>query len=81
MVVTFGLERLLEDEIAMWKAIMTYWFPERALIGKWLMSSLYNLLRGYTLMKTRLDSIPTGLGAEMGSAVGDKGVGHLGWLI
>ncbi len=35
-----------------WKVIMMYWFPERALIGKRPVSSVFSLLRGYTLMKT-----------------------------
>ena len=48
MVVTFGLELLLDDG----KAIMMYWFPEHALIGKRPVSSVYSLRRGYTLMKT-----------------------------
>jgi hypothetical protein len=34
------------------KAIMIYWFPKRALMEKQLVSSMYSLLRGYTLMKT-----------------------------
>ncbi len=57
---------------------MTYWFPKRALIGKGPVLSMYSLLRGYTLMKTWLDGISSGLGAVVGSVVGDKGVGHLG---
>jgi hypothetical protein len=82
MAVTFGLECLLEDEIAIgvlaWKAIITDWFPEHDLIGKQPVSSVYSLLRGYTLMKTWLDSTSAGLGAAVGSAGGDKGVGYLG---
>jgi hypothetical protein len=91
MAVTFGLECLLEDEIAIsvegnhemrllsaWKAIMTYWFFEHALIGKRPVSSVSSLLRGYTLMKTCLDGISSALGAAVGSDVGDEGVGCLG---
>ena len=61
-----------------WKAIMMYWFPEHALIGKWPVSSAYSLLRGYTVMKTWLDGPSLGLGAVVGSAGGNEGVDRLG---
>ena len=57
---------------------MTCWFPEHAIIEKRPVLSVYSLLRGYTLMKTLLDGISLGLGAAVGSDVGDKGVGSLG---
>jgi hypothetical protein len=49
-----GLESLLEDMKlpTAWKAIKTYWLPERALTGKQPVPSVYSLLRGCTLMKT-----------------------------
>ena len=41
-----------KDEIVIGvEAIMMYWFPEHALIGKRPVLSVYSLLRGYTLMK------------------------------
>jgi hypothetical protein len=57
---------------------MMYWFPKHALTGKQPVSSVYSLLRGYTVMKTGLDGASMGLGAVVGSAGGDKGVGSLG---
>jgi hypothetical protein len=52
MVITFGLERLLEDKIAISvEGDHDVLVPRHALIGKWPKLSLYSLLRGYTLMK------------------------------
>ncbi len=57
---------------------MMYWFPKRALTGKRQVSSVYSLLRGYTVMKTWLDGTSAGSGAVVGSAGGDECVGSLG---
>ncbi len=59
---------------------MMYWFPKRALIGKQPVLSVYSLLWGYTLMKTCLDGIFSGIGVAVGSDVGDKRVDRLGLI-
>ncbi len=78
MAVAFGLECLLEDEIAIGVEGNHDVFPKHALIGKQPVSSMYSLLRGYTMMKTWLDGSSAGLGAVVGRAGGAKGVGSLG---
>jgi hypothetical protein len=79
MGVSLRLEFLLEDEIVIgMEGNHDVLIPLCALTGKWPVSSVYSLLRGgYTGMKTCLDGTSALLGAVVGSARGDKGVGSL----
>ncbi len=43
-----------------WREIMTYWLPERALIGKRPVSSVKSLLSSFVMTKTWLEGIATG---------------------
>jgi hypothetical protein len=79
MVVAFGLECLLKDEIAIGMennhdVLVSQVCPE------WEAASVIHVqpAEGYTMMKTWLDGPSLGLGAVVGSAGGAKGVGSLG---
>ncbi len=45
-----------------WKAIMTYWLPERALMGKRPVLLVKSLLSGFVTTNTWLEGIATGGG-------------------
>jgi hypothetical protein len=63
VVVAHGFERLLENRLPLaWKAIMTYWLPDHALMGKQPLLSLRSLLSSFVTMKTWLEGIATGEG-------------------
>jgi hypothetical protein len=53
MAVALGFECLLEDEIAIGvEGNHDILVPQHALTGKWPVSSMYSLLKGFTLIKT-----------------------------
>ena len=58
---------------SLWKAIMMYWFPLRAWIGKRPVSSVYNLLIGVTCINSSLERIQ-GIGSSGELVVGGLGL-------
>jgi hypothetical protein len=55
-----------------WKAIMMYWLPEHALMGKRPVSSVKSLLSGFVMTKTWLE------GASMGGGIPARGAKEVG---